>query len=128
MVAAVPVLSGSRIASVMLFADDTRAVAMWWAGAFGAERVNVEEHAQGPFVFFETGDIEFGVHVADPDKNPVGGSPVVYWSVDSVGSARAALLERGATHHRGPIEVDHERSICQLRDPYGNVFGLDGPP
>lgn len=112
----------------MLFADDTRAVAAWWAAAFGAERVDVEEHAQGPFVFFETGDIEFGFHPADPKKNPLGGSPVVYWSVSSVGSAREQLLGRGAQHHRGPIAVDDHRSICQLRDPYGNIFGLDGPP
>jgi predicted enzyme related to lactoylglutathione lyase len=52
----------------------------------------------------------------------------MYWSVSSVGSAREQLLERGATPHRGPIEVEHRRSICQLRDPYGNIFGLDGPP
>ena len=112
----------------MLFADDTRAVAAWWAAAFGAEQVHVAEHAQGPFVFFEIRDIEFAVHVADPKKNPLGGSPVVYWSVSSVGSACEQLLERGATPHRGPIEVEHRRSICQLRDPYGNIFGLDGPP
>jgi len=73
-------------------------------------------------------NIEFAVHVADPKKNPLGGSPVVYWSVSSVGSACEQLLERGATPHRGPIEVEHRRSICQLRDPYDNIFGLDGPP
>ena len=112
----------------MLFADDTRAVAAWWAAAFGAEQVDVEEHAQGPFVSFKTRDIEFGVHVADPKKNPRGGSPVIYWSVNSVGSARDLLVARGATPHRGPIEVDHHRSICQLQDPYGNIFGLEGPP
>ena len=112
----------------MVFADDTRAVAAWWAAAFGAEQVHVEEHAQGPFVFFKIRDIEFGAHVADPKKNPLGGSPVVYWSVSSVGSAREQLLERGATPHREPTEVEDRRSIRQLRDPYGNIFGLDGPP
>jgi hypothetical protein len=61
----------------MVFADDTRAVAAWWAAAFGAEQVHVEEHAQGPFVFFKIRDIEFGVRLADPKKNPLGGSPVV---------------------------------------------------
>jgi predicted enzyme related to lactoylglutathione lyase len=112
----------------MLFAEDPRAVASWWAAALGTEDVEVEEHAQGPFVYFETNGVELGVHIADPAKNPLGGSPVVYWSVASVAAAREQLLRLGATAHRGPIAVDDTRSICQLRDPYGNVFGLDGSP
>ena len=121
-------LTGSRIAALMLFAEDTHAVAAWWAAAFGVERVEVEEHPQGDFVWFDVGGVEVGVHAADPERNALGGSPVVYWSVPAVGSAREQLLALGATPHRGPLAVDPGRSICQLRDPYGNVFGLDGPP
>jgi hypothetical protein len=29
--------------------------------------------------------------------------------------------------HRGPLAIDATRSIAQLVDPFGNVFGLDGP-
>ena len=120
-------LTGSRVTALMLFAEDTHAVARWWATAFGVERLEVETHPQGDFVFFDASGIEFGVHAADPDKNPVGGSPVVYLSASSVSGAREQLMELGATAHRGPLVVDGARSICQLRDPFGNVFGLDGP-
>ena len=111
----------------MLFAEDTHAVARWWAAAFGVERLEVEPHPQRDFVFFDASGIEFGVHAADHNKNPVGGSPVVYLSVSSVSKTREQLIEHGATAHRGPLVVDEGRSICQLRDPFGNVFGLDGP-
>ncbi|HEX7255787.1 MAG TPA: VOC family protein [Gaiellaceae bacterium] len=121
-------LGGSRVRALMLFAEDTHAVAEWWAAAFGVERLEVEQHEQGAFVFFDAAGLEIGVHAADPEKNPVGGSPVVYFSVESVSSTRAQLLGRGATPHRGPLAVDRDRSICQLKDPFGNVFGLDGPP
>lgn len=120
-------LTGSRVTALMLFAEDTHAVAQWWAAAFGVERLEVEKHPQGDFVYFDAFGIEFGVHAADRAKNPVGGSPVVYHSVSSVREARERLMEPGATAHRGPLVVDEDRSICQLRDPFGNVFGLDGP-
>jgi predicted enzyme related to lactoylglutathione lyase len=120
-------LTGSRVTALMLFAEDTHAVANWWAAAFGIDRLEVEEHSQGDFVFFNASGIEVGVHAADPKKNPLGGSPVMYFSVSSVETARDAMIELGATPHRGPLVVDRSRSICQLRDPFGNVFGLDGP-
>ena len=121
-------LAGSHVSALMLFAEDTHAVAAWWAAAFGVERVEVEPHAQGDFVFFDASGFEFGVHAADPDKNPQGGTPVVYFSVSSLAAARERLIEHGALPHRGPLVVDADRSICQLRDPFGNIFGLDGPP
>jgi predicted enzyme related to lactoylglutathione lyase len=111
----------------MLFAEDTHAVGAWWAAAFGVELIEVEPHPQGDFVFFDAAGFEFGVHAADPVKNPLGGSPVVYFSVPSVDAAREQLVADGAELHRGPLAVSAGRSICQLRDPFGNVFGLDGP-
>lgn len=73
------------------------------------------------------GGVELGFHPADDTRNPRGGSPVVYWAVESVDTTRTALLDRGCTHHRGPLDIDDGRRICQLVDPFGTVFGLDGP-
>jgi len=33
---------------------------------------------------------------------------------------------RASRPHRGPLRIGPERQICQLMDPFGNVFGLDG--
>jgi predicted enzyme related to lactoylglutathione lyase len=121
-------LKGARVAAIMVFAEDTHAVSAWWAEAFGVEQVEVEPHPQGDFVFFETAGVELGFHAADPTKNPRGGSSVVYFSVPSLEPARARLIAQGAEPHRGPLALSEDRTTCQLRDPFGNVFGLDGPP
>ena len=84
--------------------------------------------AGGDFVFFDANGVEFGSHPADSELNPRGGSPVAYFSVARLNAARRELIELGATPLRGPLAVAEDRAICQLRDPFGNVFGLDGPP
>ena len=111
----------------MVFADDPEASARWWGKTLGAE-VHVDRDGTSVFAWIDTsGGVELGFHPADDERNPRGGSPVVYWAVESVNATREALLARGCTHHRGPLDIGAERSICQLTDPFGTVFGLDGP-
>lgn len=33
----------------------------------------------------------------------------------------------GRTRHRGPLQVDEQRQISQLTDPFGTIIGVDGP-
>ena len=73
------------------------------------------------------GGVEFGFHMADEKKNPPGGSPVPYWAVEDVDTVSQRLLDAGCTHHRGPLQVDPGRKICQVVDPFGVVIGLEGP-
>ena len=117
----------SRVRTVMVFVDDPTAAAFWYAPLFGDPPVQTLPTEGTHFAWFETDGIELAFHPTDTELNPGGRSVVAYWSVASVAKARTALLARGATHHRGPIVVDASRSICQLIDPFGTVFGLDGP-
>ncbi len=112
------------IRAIMIFAADTAEQCRWWAEnlANRAER-HVED---GVFWWFELDGVEVGFHPADTQKNPVGGSPVVYWSVGDLDAERSRLLRAGCKPHRGPLQVDASRKICQLVDPFGNIFGLDG--
>ena len=115
----------SIVRSVMIFAQEPEVVAKWWAELleYPIDRVSLEEG----FVWFDVGDTEFGFHSADAGKNPVGGSPVVYLRVDDHAAAIARAESKGARLHRGPLAIGAARSIAQLIDPFGNVFGLDGP-
>jgi len=108
----------------MFFAEEPRAVALWWAELLDCpvERVHIESE----FVWFDVGEIEFGFHPLDEAKNPVGGSPVVYLRVENFPAAVTRAESKGARLHRGPRAVHDCRSIAQLTDPFGNVFGLDG--
>lgn len=109
---------------VMYFVPDPEAACRWWAEHMGGASACLSE---GAFWWFETGGIEVGFHPADDARNPVGKSPVLYWQVEALGAKRAALIDAGCTPHRGPLDVSPGRQICQLVDPFGNCFGLDGP-
>lgn len=115
----------SIVRSVMIFAQEPKVVAYWWADLLECpiDRVSCEDG----FVWFDVGDTEFGFHPADASKNPVGGSPVVYLRVEVHTVAIARAESKGARLHRGPFAIRVSRSIAQLIDPFGNVFGLDGP-
>lgn len=109
----------------MIFAEEPNVVAHWWADLLECptDRVSFEDG----FAWFDVGDIEFGFHPADASMNPVGGSPVVYLRVEDYAAAVARAESKGARLHRGPLAICASRTIAQLFDPFGNVFGLDGP-
>lgn len=112
------------IRAVMFFADDPETCGRWWAERLtGGAAVQVD----GAFCWFDLDGVEVAFHHADPDRNPRGGSPVVYWTATDVLAQREEFLDAGCTQHRGPLDVAPGRRICQLVDPFGNVFGLDGP-
>lgn len=109
----------------MFFVSDPRGCCAWWSEHLGdGAVVRVEE---GGFCWFETGGLEVGFHPGDDERNPVGGSPVVYFSTQALEATRARLLDAGCLAHRGPLAVGPGRRICQLIDPFGNTFGLTGP-
>jgi len=109
----------------MFFVADPQAVCRWWATHLGG--VGSSPAHEDGFWWFDHRGIEVGFHPQDPDRNPVGGSPVVYWAVEDLVAERDRLLAAGCSPHRGPLRVTATRSICQLVDPFGNTVGLDGP-
>lgn len=111
--------------AVVFFADDPATAAQWWARAL--DLASSEVHSDGDFSWIEVDGIEIGFHPADPQRNPVGGSPVVYFATDGLDADWARLIALGATPHREPLTLSATRRIIQVRDPFGNVVGLDGP-
>lgn len=115
-----------RVSTVMTFAIDPEASARWWADVLGADvHLDVDSDSGSVYAWIETAGIEMGWHQADDARNPRGGSPVVYWSVPDLDTARKHLLDAGAVHHRGPLQVTPGRRICQIVDPFGTVIGLE---
>lgn len=110
----------------MIFALDPEKSARWWAGVLDTE-VQLDVGGDSVYAWFDLDGVEYGFHPAEDDRNPRGGSPVVYWAVDNLHAARGHLLTAGCTHHRGPLRIEGQRQICQLTDPFGTIIGLDGP-
>jgi predicted enzyme related to lactoylglutathione lyase len=105
----------------MFFVSQPIEAANWWARAMNT----VAQH-EGEYSFVEVGELEFGFHPNDDERNPRGSSTVAYLSTDDFEAKRSHFLRLGCTMHRGPLDVSATRMIAQLTDPFGNVFGLDG--
>ncbi|MEV0476028.1 VOC family protein [Streptomyces prunicolor] len=115
------------IRTIMFFAEDPEKSAGWWGGVLQAE-VHVDVDGDAVYAWLDIAGVEFGFHPLDEKRNRRGASPVPYWAVDDVDAVRRQLLDAGCTHHRGPLDVGDGtgRTIAQLVDPFGNVFGIDG--
>jgi len=113
----------AKIASVMYFVDEPYAAGSWYAKhLFGG--IWLQEEAG--FFWLEVGGVEVGFHPTDDAKNPPGGGAVVYWRVENLTGTREALLAAGSEPWRGPLRLSPTRIICQLRDPFRNIIGLEG--
>jgi predicted enzyme related to lactoylglutathione lyase len=105
-------------ATLMVFVNRPLEAARFWGELLGAAPSNDDPQlveAQRVRLFF---------HMADPQRNPQGGT-VAYLAVTAFDRSRAELLEAGCVSHRGPLTLDDGRRICQIRDPFGTVWGLE---
>ena len=111
------------VRAVMAFVTAPLEAAAWWSSL-----TQVPVQQAGEFAWLDLpGGTELGFHPADGERNPLNGNPVVYWAVPDLDATRRALLTAGAVHHRGPFQIAQGRRICQLKDPFGVIVGLDGP-
>jgi uncharacterized glyoxalase superfamily protein PhnB len=116
------------IAQIVVFVEEPAAAARFWAEAFDAPYRLADGGAlvELPFaeLFFHPTDQE--KTPSGEEKNPWGSSTVVYLAVDDFNAARERLITAGCVPWRGPIEIEDGRRICQVRDPFATVWGLDG--
>jgi len=117
----------SGVAQVVVFVDEPVAAARFWAELLDAQHRLADGGALVELAF-----AELFFHPVDEErtasgelKNPHGASTVVYLAVDDLDAARARLLAAGCEPWRGPIAIGEGRHICQVRDPFGTVWGLD---
>ncbi|GGY69906.1 hypothetical protein GCM10010326_75250 [Streptomyces xanthochromogenes] len=117
----------NAVRTVMTFAEAPEASARWWGELLDTPvKVDVSDNG-AVYAWVEIGGVEVGFHPADDERNPRGGSPVVYWGVDDIDQVRERLLAAGCEHHRGPLTIEPGRRIAQVRDPFGTIVGIEGP-
>jgi predicted enzyme related to lactoylglutathione lyase len=114
-----------EIKSVMLFCKKPSEVAHWWSELLNVPAELVSE--ENGFCWFVASGTEYGFHPSDDGRNPQGGTPVVYLASSNLKSSMDKAIVLGATKHRGPLVLSPERAIAQFVDPFGNIFGIDGP-
>ena len=108
--------------SVMFHVSDPEKARAWYSRLLSLEPVVL---AAG-YSVLRVGDTEICFHLADAKVSAGMAGVVTYWRVADFGSAVDRAKEMGGAIHRGPLEIGDGESICQILDPFGNLFGLAG--
>jgi predicted enzyme related to lactoylglutathione lyase len=119
----VPALLGAP-GNVFYFVADLASAAAWYAARLGLEPVT----RASQLVMFDLPGARLTLHMADEFNQPGPSGTVPYWTVDDVDATVARWSEHGASPHRGPKTIMTGERLCQLLDPFGNLFGLRQPP
>jgi predicted enzyme related to lactoylglutathione lyase len=97
----------------------------WYQKAF--PDAVLETSLPSGFEFLRIGETQLEIVQAD-EKVPSGAAgTVVYWWVDDFDSTLSHLTEVGGVLYRGPMKIDQDLWMCQVRDPWGNCIGIRGP-
>lgn len=110
-----------RIEQIVFFVDDVDEAVAWYQDVVGGSL----DRSGLPSVVVEAVRMVF--HPADGKTRAGEGGTVPYCRVDVLVAAVEAFCAAGASVYRGPLVIEDGRTICQVRDPFGNVLGLIGP-
>ena len=116
-----------QVRQIYLFSKNVEESAKWYEQFLQLSQDKAEA-ILGQFALIRISKIEFCFHKAD-EKSPVStGGCVAYWEVDSLDETIQRAIECGGEIYRGPIQIHNEpRWIVQIKDPFGNVIGVEGP-
>jgi len=108
------------IGNVFYFVDDLDAAVEWYSARL--QRLPVSRG--GALVAFDLDGTRLTLHRKDDlnSPGPAGTSP--YWTVPDVDALVEDWIANGATAHRGPKTVFTGERLCQLLDPFGNLFSV----
>jgi predicted enzyme related to lactoylglutathione lyase len=107
---------------VLMFVPSVREAAEWYSSVLRLPVTYLDE----AFASITVGSAQLCFHTADI-KVPAGrAGQVAYWRVASLTAAAARFQALGAQLYRGPLAIESGLGICQLADPFGNLFGLVG--
>lgn len=113
----------SNVHSVMFHVPDVEIACDWYSRFLDVRPIYLLES----FPILRVESVEICFHKADTKVTSGKAGSVVYWRVENFQKAIAHAEAMGASIHRGPLEIEDGDAICQIADPFGNLFGLIGP-
>ncbi|KAF3887974.1 MULTISPECIES: VOC family protein [Nostocales] len=114
------------IRAVFFFVDDVVVAANWYSQLLNLpiKYFYINNEVRGALI--NVIDVEMFFHQADEKMRPGNAGQIAYWSVDSFYQAMELAQKHGAKLYRGPLTIENNQAICQMWDPFGNLFGLQG--
>lgn len=113
------------VCAVLVHVADMDEGLSWYRNAFPDAALEVS-YPSG-FAFLKIGATQPEIVPADEKVGSGAAGSVVYWWVNDFEKALTGLKAAGAVLYRGPLKIDDELWMCQLRDPWGNCIGIRGP-
>jgi len=111
-------------AAIMIHVPDVSEALLWYQTAFPGSQVISAADSLIAVLSIDGFLLEI---VQEDEKVRSGPSgTVLYWSVASLANEIAHFENLNCTIYRGPIEIENQESMCQVRDPFGNLIGLRG--
>ena len=113
----------NRLKCVYLFVNNVKKSSIWYSKVLNVPLIMDGNN----FAFLKIGPHKLCFHKTDK-KSPVStGGSVAYWHTKDLLKTLKLLVKNGAHIHRGPIKIpENNEGICQIKDPFGNVIGLQG--
>lgn len=113
------------IKAVFLFVDNPIESAKWHSQLLSLP-IEIE---QENFCLINNNGTELCFHLTD-QKSPLStGGSVSYWNIENFDAVLNKAKDLDGVVYRGPLKIEEEenRWIAQIKDPYGNIIGIDGP-
>ncbi|KQO07574.1 hypothetical protein ASF06_13360 [Agreia sp. Leaf244] len=108
------------VGNVFYFVDDLDAAVEWYS-----ERLQRQPVVRGgALAAFDLDGTRLTLHEKDDFNSPGPSGTSPYWTVADVDTFVEEWTAHGATAHRGPKTVFTGERLCQLLDPFGNLFSV----
>lgn len=112
------------VGNVFYFVDDLEAAVEWYSARLGRQPIQ----RGGALVAFDIDGVRLTLHEKDDFNSPGPAGVSAYWTVTDVDVIVADWTAHGAVAHRGPKTVFTGERLCQLLDPFGNLFSVRQAP
>ncbi len=108
------------VGNLFYFVEAFDEAVRWYADRLGREPVATG----GALAAFDIGGTRLTIHKTDAFNGKGPSGVAAYWTVPDVDAVVAEWTKHGAVAHRGPKTVFTGERLCQLLDPFGNLFGV----
>mgnify|MGYP002777733262 CR=1 FL=1 len=114
------------VQAIFYFVNDVVASAQWYSQLLNlpVKYFYVENEVRGASI--DINGVEIFFHLTDEKMRSGNAGQVAYWRVDKFEQAVDYAKQHGAKLYRGPLVIEEQQAICQMWDPFGNLFGMQG--
>jgi predicted enzyme related to lactoylglutathione lyase len=112
------------VEEVLFFVENVQKAKDWYVQLLGNEPFFDDEN----YCAFHLGTATVGIHPNDGKTTSGVAGQVAYWRVTDIYERIRHFESHGCRLFRGPIFGVDKVWICQLMDPFGNVWGLIEKP